>query len=191
VPTLIKKKGHPILALLLIFFAPLALAFWLYYGSHWRPALHTNHGALIEPVVSLPALPISGGSANVLAGKWSLVVVGGGDSGCEESCKVALAYARQTWLSLGKLSPRVQRLLLAGEGCCDRNFLRDEHPGLVVLPLPDRAVERALAAIPPPLDHTIFIVDPLGNLMMRYDVNKDPKGLREDLQNLLELSHIG
>jgi len=52
-------------------------------------------------------------------------------------------------------------------------------------------VAKLLAALPPPLDHTIFIVDPLGNLMMRYDVRQDPKGLREDLQNLLELSHIG
>jgi hypothetical protein len=35
------------------------------------------------------------------------------------------------------------------------------------------------------------VVDPLGNLMMRYDVRQDPKGLREDLAKLLELSHIG
>ena len=57
--------------------------------------------------------------------------------------------------------------------------------------LPDPAVASVLAAFPPPLEHTIFIVDPLGNLMMRYDVRQDPKGLREDLKNLLELSHIG
>ena len=38
---------------------------------------------------------------------------------------------------------------------------------------------------------SIFIVDPRGNLMMRYDANADPKGLREDLKQLLELSHIG
>jgi hypothetical protein len=48
-----------------------------------------------------------------------------------------------------------------------------------------------LAAIPSPHAGTVFIVDPLGNLMMRYDVRQDPKGLREDLKNLLELSHIG
>ena len=57
--------------------------------------------------------------------------------------------------------------------------------------LPDSAVVTVRAAVPLPHEHTIFIVDPLGNLMMRYDVRQDPKGLREDLQNLLELSHIG
>lgn len=186
-----KKNRRPLLLLLLIFFAPLALAFWLYYGSHWRPPLRTNHGALVEPAIPLPALPIGGVSANALAGKWSLVVVGDGDSGCDERCRLALTYARQTWLSLGKLTPRVRRVLLAGDGCCDRTYLGNEHRGLAVAQLPEPSVAKLLAALPPPLDHTIFVVDPLGNLMMRYDVRQDPKGLREDLQNLLELSHIG
>ena len=37
----------------------------------------------------------------------------------------------------------------------------------------------------------LFIVDPHGNLMMSYDARTDPKGLREDLKKLLNLSHIG
>ncbi len=186
-----KKNGRPLLVLLLVFIAPLALAFWLYYGSYWRPALRTNHGTLVEPPVPLPALSVGALSPNALTGKWSLVVVGGGESGCDESCRVALTYARQTWLSLGKLTPRVQRVLLAGVGCCDRSYLATEHRGLAVAQAPDPAVAAVLAALPPPREHTIFIVDPLGNLMMRYDVQQDPKGLREDLKNLLELSHIG
>jgi len=182
---------RPILLLLVIFIAPLALAFWLYYGSSWRPALRTNHGALIEPAVTLPVLPVSGASSSVLKGKWSLVVVGQGDKGCDEGCLEALVYDRQTWLSLGKLTPRVQRVLLAGEGCCDHRYLSDEHQGLIVTQLPDHTVSAVLAAIPSPHAGTVFIVDPLGNLMMRYDIRQDPKGLREDLKNLLELSHIG
>jgi cytochrome oxidase Cu insertion factor (SCO1/SenC/PrrC family) len=38
---------------------------------------------------------------------------------------------------------------------------------------------------------SIFVVDPRGNLMMRYDAHEDPKGLRDDLKKLLALSHIG
>jgi len=185
------KNGRPLLALLLIFCAPLELAFWLYYGSHWRPGLRTNHGTLIEPVVALPALPAAGVAGNALAGRWSLLVVGLGPSGCDERCRVALVYARQTWLSLGKLTPRLQRVLLAGENCCDQDYLRTEHRGLLVAQLPDPAVAKVIARLPPPPDQTVYVVDPLGNLMMRYDVRQDPKGLREDLKNLLELSHIG
>jgi hypothetical protein len=186
-----RSNRRPLLWVLLIFAAPLVFAFWLYYGTGWRPALRTNHGALVLPPVSLPALRLSGGPANALSGKWSLVVVGSGDAGCDNECRGALVYARQTWLSLGKLAPRVQRVLLAGEQCCDRNYLRDEQEGLLVAALPDRSVATVLQAMPAPRSRTIYVVDPLGNLMMRYDVSKDPKGLREDLKNLLELSHIG
>ena len=186
-----KKSRRPLLLLVVIFIAPLALAFWLYYGSTWRPKRHTNHGTLIDPAITLPVLPVAATSPSVLTGKWSLVVVGSGESGCDEGCRRALVYARQTWLSLGKLTPRIQRVLLAGEGCCDHAYLRDEQQGLIVAALPDGAVGSVLGAIPTPHERTIFIVDPLGNLMMRYDVREDPKGLREDLKNLLELSHIG
>ena len=186
-----KRNRRPLLLLWVIFIAPLACAFWLYYGSNWRPAQRTNHGALINPAIALPALPMGGVAVNALRGKWSLVVVGNGNSGCDDGCRVALVYARQTWLSLGKLTPRVQRVLLGGDGCCDRIYLRNEHNGLAVAQLPDRAVATLRDAIPPPHDQAIYIVDPLGNLMMRYDVRQDPKGLREDLKNLLELSHIG
>ena len=39
--------------------------------------------------------------------------------------------------------------------------------------------------------HTLFVVDPLGNLMMSYDARQNSRGLLEDLQKLLRLSHIG
>jgi hypothetical protein len=178
----------PLIGLVIAFIAPLGCAFWLYYGSGWRPTGHTNHGELIEPLRALPLSGVSGGQA--LKGKWSLVVVGLGP--CESTCQGALVTARQTWLSLGKLTERVQRVLLAGPGCCNADYLTREHEGLIRL---DAAVPEAgplLATFP--VDHQgqmIFIVDPLGNLMMRYDSQANPKGLRQDLQRLLDLSHIG
>jgi hypothetical protein len=175
---------RPLLLLTVLFLAPLASAFWLYYGSSWRPVRHTNHGQLIVPVVPLPA------SAQ-LTGKWSLVVVGTGESGCNVDCRGALIYARQTWLSLGKLLPRVQRVLLAGEGCCDTAYLQHVHAGLATVPAAGADSAALRRAFPAPQDHFIFVVDPLGNLMMRYDVRENPRGLREDLKTLLELSHIG
>ncbi len=178
-PTVRNRK--PILILVVLFLAPLAAAFWLYYGSTWRPSLHTNHGALIAPV-SLPGMA---------SGKWTLLVVGQGESGCDTGCRETLVYARQTWLSLGQLTPRVQRVLLAGPGCCDTGYLQREHVGLIALNSAGPQAAPLLQRVPDPKEGTIFVVDPLGNLMMRYDVRQDPKGLREDLKKLLELSHIG
>jgi hypothetical protein len=82
-------------------------------------------------------------------------------------------------------------VLLGGTACCDHAYLRDEHQGLIVTKVQDPAVATVRSKLPPPFERTLFVVDPLGNLMMRYDVRQDPKGLREDLKNLLELSHIG
>lgn len=171
------------LLLLVLFVAPLAAAFLMYYGSGWRPAGHTNHGQLIVPVVPVP------GAA--FRGKWSLVVIGAGEAGCDAHCRDALVYARQTWLSLGKLTPRAQRVLLGGEGCCDGDYLQREHTGLLTLAASEASAAALRPLFPPPQEHAIYVVDPLGNLMMRYDVREDPSGLREDLKKLLELSHIG
>lgn len=195
-----KPNRRPIGVLILLFLAPLAFAFWLYYGSGWRPSGRTNHGDLIDPARPLPAVafvPVGGGEplAHVLEGKWSLLVVGGGqgegDQGCDATCREALVYARQTWISMGKELTRAQRVLLAPANCCDAEYLKREHEGLVALQAGGPEAAPLLAEFPAPTAGFVFIVDPRGNLMMRYDVHKDPKGLREDLKKLLELSHIG
>jgi len=82
-------------------------------------------------------------------------------------------------------------VLIAGEACCDEAYLQQEHRGLVLLRATTADAQAWLPAFPAPLERSIFVVDPLGNLMMRYDVRADPKGLREDLKKLLDLSHIG
>jgi hypothetical protein len=195
-----KTNRKPIGLLVLMFLAPLAFAFWLYYGSGWRPSGRTNHGELIDPARPLPAVaftPVGGGEplANALEGKWSLLVVGHGagaaDQGCDASCRETLVYARQTWLSMGRDLTRAQRVLLAPAACCDADYLKREHEGLVALQADGPEAAALLAQFPAPLSGYVFIVDPRGNLMMRYDIHKDPKGLREDLKKLLELSHIG
>jgi len=181
--------------MLLVFFVPLGASFLIYYGSGWRPAGRTNHGELIQPPRPLPELALpraegSAASAALLHGKWSLVYVGGGT--CDAACRATLHYMRQTHEALGTLIPRVQRVFLATERCCDRDFLGREHPGLITLDAASAAATPLLVQFPREKQTgMIFVVDPLGNLMMRYDANADPKGLREDLKKLLSLSHIG
>ena len=107
-----------LLLLMALFFGPLLLSFLMYYRWHWRPAGQTNHGRLIEPPRPLPALD----AAAVLHDKWSLVYVGAGD--CDDACRFALYFIRQTHLGLGHLMPRVQQVFLVTERCCDRAFLQ-------------------------------------------------------------------
>ena len=185
--------------LLGVFFVPLALAFLLYYGlGGWHPPGSTNHGELISPPRPLPsvALPTPGGAplaAETWHGKWTLLYVG--DGRCDGHCRAALTLMRQTRLALNTDMARVQRVFLATGNCCDQAYLDAQHPGLVVALADNDAGAELLAAFPdvqPATGNSIYVVDPLGNLMMRHAPEPPPaKGLLEDLRKLLELSHIG
>jgi hypothetical protein len=200
-----RSKRGVIVLLALLFFTPLLTSFVIYYGSGWRPAGRTNHGVLIEPARTLPqvALPQlalsqnatpSGGetlaAGSVLSGKWSLVYIGRGD--CDADCRETLYFMRQTHFGLANLMPRVQRVFLVTANGCDRDYLAREQPGLIVLQADGTPGAALLAQFPAERRaSTIFVIDPRGNLMMRYDAHEDPKGLRNDLKKLLALSHIG
>jgi hypothetical protein len=170
-----------LLLLAVLFFGPLLLAVGLYYGSAWRPPGHTNHGTLIQPPRPL--------SAGLFRGKWSLVYVGAGN--CDAACRHTLYYMRQTHLGLGRLYTRAQRVFLA-TAPYDRNGLAQQYPGLITVNAASPATAALLSAFPAAQRPTgIFIVDPNGNLMMRYDSTDRPEGLLDDLKQLLGLSSIG
>ena len=183
-----RPKRGILLLLLLLFFGPLLLAFVLYYGSDWRPTGRTNHGVLIEPARTLPLGTLAG--AEVLTGKWSLVYVNSGD--CDAECRNTLYFMRQTQLGLANLDAARAAGIPGDAGCCDRDYLAREQPGLITLDADGAAGAALLAQFPSgQRASSIFMVDPRGNLMMRYDAHDDPKGLRNDLKKLLTLSHIG
>jgi cytochrome oxidase Cu insertion factor (SCO1/SenC/PrrC family) len=183
-----------------LFFVPLLAAFVIYYGMGWRPAGGTNKGDLISP-----ARPLDTGvllspqdqplEEDLLKGKWSLVYIGNGS--CEARCREALTLMRQTRLALNDDASRVQRIFLATDDCCDLDYLDTEHEGLVTARADEESDRDFLATFPRYRDvpvetaGRIYIVDPLGNLMMSYAPDAPQKALLEDLRKLLKLSHIG
>jgi hypothetical protein len=187
-----KSSRRSLVILLALFFAPLAAAFVLYYFTGWRPAGSSNNGELLQPVLQLPE-----GTESVLQGtgpedrNWALVYVG--DGKCDEDCRRALVVARQTRLSLNQEMTRVNRVFFATSNCCDLAYIDQEHQGLKVRDAADIEAVDQLNAVLPASDHRhwLYIVDPHGNIVMRYDVRKEPRGLFEDVKKLLKLSHIG
>jgi cytochrome oxidase Cu insertion factor (SCO1/SenC/PrrC family) len=190
------RNLRTIAALAGLFLLPLLASFVLYYGLHWRPAGMSNHGELVDPAQPLPAVTLIGADGATLSTSdaftrhWNLVYVGAG--ACDDECRQTLYFMRQTWLSLNKDMLRVQREFLTTGGEVDRDFLRTEHADLKVLDASGPQAQALLAAFPEDArKRTLFIVDPLGNLMMRYDSRQTPRGLLDDLRKLLQLSHIG
>lgn len=183
-----------------LFLLPLLLAFYMYYATDWRPVKSVNHGTLINPARPLPTVhlphvsmsdsdPAVPGQADFRY-KWTLVYIGAGN--CDEPCRQALYVMRQTRLSLNNDMSRVERVFLTTGNCCAKEFLAHEHPGLIVLDATGAQGAHLLQEFPADgRPYSLFIVDPLGNLMMSYDARQNPKGLLEDLKKLLRLSHIG
>jgi hypothetical protein len=177
-----------------LFVLPLLLSFWMYYGTAWRPAAHVNHGELITPArplaaTKLPILMGTPGSGRLFHRKWSIVYIGAGQ--CDENCRNALYVMRQTRLALNNEMTRVDRVFLVTANCCDHDFLAREHGGMVVVDASGPAASALLQAFPGERENSLFIVDPLGNLLMRFDTQQNAKGLLQDLQKLLRLSSIG
>jgi hypothetical protein len=179
------RNRRTLYLLMLLFFGPLLVSFALYYGSSWRPAVQTQHGELYTPARPLPQAPKS------LQEEWSLVYVG--DAACDEACRETLVFGRQVRLSLNQEMARVRRVLLSTAPVAgDNEYLATEHAGLVIEDVSDGSAATLLAQFAPEeRANSLFVVDPRGNLVMRYDARQEPKGLLTDLKKLLKLSHIG
>jgi hypothetical protein len=184
-----------LIGLAALFFLPLLGSFYLYYIGGWRPEGGTNNGELISPARPLTAITLNerdgtSPSQTLLQDKWSLIYIG--DGRCDKACQHALWTIRQTRLLLAEDMDRVQRIFIADKACCNDAFLDREHPGLEVITAEDDVTRQWLGQFPrDSMVPSVYIVDPLGNLMMRFDTRENPKGLLKDLEKLLKLSHIG
>jgi hypothetical protein len=189
-----RSARRKLLAIAALFFVPVIIAFAMYYGGFGMPSGSSSKGQLINPPrpLSVSGLRAADGSdaATVFNGKWSLIYIG--DGRCDAACRAALVYGRQSRLSLNEKMTRVQRVFLATGNCCDRQYLDQEQPGLITLDASAPQAAAFLEQFPADRAETLFIVDPLGNLMMRHDARVlTSKDLLSDLRKLLKLSHIG
>ena len=187
--TTAQQRGRRTLLLIAAcFFLPIAVAAYMYYsGSSWRPADSTQFGDLITPPRVLPDVPLGNDAAQSLHGSWSLLVLA--DTNCSAVCDEALDHVKRVRLSLGPKMSRVQAIYLPATATAIAQNIESAHPGLVVL-APDQSAELR-AIVGQYSDGQVFLVDPLGNLMMEYAAGTEMSAIRKDLTHLLNLSGIG
>jgi len=152
--------------------APLVLG-TLAYLLGWSPGRPGNYGELIPPRV-VPAAPFAS-----LRGKW--VLVSADAAACDAYCEKKLYFMRQVRRAQGKDMERIERLWLVSGAGAPRAELLAATEGTRVVALEDPAFSR---------EH-IYLVDPLGNLMLRFPRDPDPSRMIKDLQRLLRYSRIG
>lgn len=194
------RKRWQLVLLALLFAAPVVLAMSLYFGG-WRP-LPKAKGDLIDPPLAIDDVDLRtlDGRATrfgALKGKWSLVYFGPAD--CRDDCRRALYILRQTHIAQHKNTTRVQRvfILLDDRGLDHLPPALQDYQPVTVLRGDRVAISRlvaqfAFAGRPRPAgEPRIYVVDPLGNLVLHYGPELPPGSINKDLYRLLRVSRIG
>ncbi len=195
------RRGYrPLILVAVLCIAPVVASYLAYYLA--PPSGRTNYGELVLPQRGTPALALrtlSGASYDLrsLRGRWVLLQVDRGE--CADACQRKLWNMRQVRLTTGRERERVARVtLFSDQTPLAANLLRD-YDGTVFARADQRELQRFL--LPPEsagaagddsalADH-IWIIDPLGNLMLRWPKNADPNRMKKDLARLLAASRIG
>lgn len=180
-------RGLSTVALIfLVCLVPFAASYLVYYL--WPPQLRMNYGTLIDPR-PLPAGPLArpDGSPFLLSdlkGRWVMLQID--SSACAEACRRKLYQMRQVRLTQGKDLDRIERVwLIPDHGPLDLALLRD-YDGTHVA----RAAAAMVSGFPAesdPADH-VYLIDPLGSLMLRFPKDADPSRMKKDLERMLKLS---
>ncbi len=170
--------------------APVVASYFTYYVI--RPQGRTNHGTLIQPTRAMPSLadlPLQtlDGKAvdpSSLKQQWLFITVAGG--ACDAACEQQLYLQRQIRESLGKEKDRVDRVWLINDAQAMRPDLKKAMEGATVLRVAPDALSRWLA---PEAGHALtehwYMVDPMGQWMMRFPAKAEPRLVLKDLNKLM------
>ncbi|TCP09006.1 SCO family protein [Caldimonas thermodepolymerans] len=179
------------LLVLLVCAAPVIASYFTYYVI--RPEGRTNYGELILPQRPLPeALPLRDlqgqpVAATSLKDQWLLVVVAGG--ACDERCERHLYLQRQLRETLGKDRDRLDKVWFVTDEAAVRPEVLQAIPGAQVLRVPQESLAEWLApAEGRQLPDHLYVVDPLGNWMMRFPAEADANKVKRDLAKLMRAS---
>jgi len=168
----------PRLKLALVFLAcaaPFVLG-WAAWYFGWASGASGNYGELIAPRL------VDGPSLAALRGKW--VLVSFDRAACDAYCEKKLYFMRQVRRAQGKEQARVERLWVVTDAGAPR-------PELLAAIEGTHLARNASGEFPGERSAHIYLVDPLGNLMMRFPRDPDPSRMLKDLQRLLKYSRIG
>ena len=167
--------------------APFVGSLLLYY--FWKPQIFTNYGELlaVTPLAGL-TIPARDGKAfriDELRGKWVFLMADSGN--CDDYCQSKLYVMRQIRLTQGKDQDRIERVWLIPDGVRAPPGIETQYQGTRTILLASDDFLSRLPASGSPRDH-IYVIDPFGNLMMRFPRNVDPPRMKKDVNKLMKVS---
>ncbi|MBD8743093.1 hypothetical protein [Pseudomonas simiae] len=179
-----RRKGRwQLILILMMVIGPMALATFMYKLQFWVPQSRSYHGEMIGNGQTRADIGVQADEQ-----RWQLLVTA--PTACAADCQQLVYLARQLQISLGRDASRASHALASAQPVSAEYEakLKVEYPQLQRYSLDLSTFTKHAAA---PGDAQLWIVDPHGNLVLRYDAKVKGKDLLNDLRLLLKLSNIG
>ncbi len=202
-PATYSRSRRPLILIFLLSLAPVVAAVLVYFNPEWRPSDSVNYGTLVQPQRPMPAaadlqLTTLDGKPfdlNSLKGKWVLAAADVAE--CPESCARKLFVLRNSHASQGKNVERLARIWFITDDAPVPEKVLEAYKGAVMVRVKPEQLQQFLTTpagtgnAAEALAQPMWIIDPLGNLIMQYDVDADPVKVRKDISKLVYNSRIG
>lgn len=188
--------------LIAVFFGPIIVALSLYSTQSFVPET-LNHGQLLDPPLTLADLQLTNIQHKLvkeeqLPHAWRLLYINHGH--CNKLCQDNLYKMRQVRKAMGKNMNRVSRIMVEPTSAKQANAIAHtiakKYHGTLLVEAEQHHIQKFINDTPNAaknnLDHgALYIVDPLGNVILSYSANAKPKDIYQDLKRLLTASQIG
>jgi cytochrome oxidase Cu insertion factor (SCO1/SenC/PrrC family) len=188
------RNPYTVWFVVLTFVAPVVVAYVVFFFGN--VSTFTNKGEILNPIVDISSLKLKDENNALIAKdkltyKWRLISFVGSD--CDETCKSRLYDVRQIHKTLGKNQHRVLRMIVhLGPPSEELNKLIDkEYPNALNFFGDEKVINQALGKTANIKQNEIYIMDPVGNIMMRFTQDQPNKDFQKDLGKLLKASQIG
>ena len=174
--------------------APLIAATTMYYTGWGIPSSTTNNGEFVGSGEGIKGMGLEEAGGSAFAdrflpdnedAKWWIVVTA---DQCEQACRKWLDVSRSVHRRLHRDADRVRRAFASGDGTVPDS---GAHPRILTLNGPDGDNPFSGKARKDERDGTVFVVDPMGNLVLRYDSRHTGTDLLDDVEHLLDSSPLG
>jgi hypothetical protein len=187
------RRLRTLYLLALVCIAPVVASYLAYYV--FKPIGRTNYGALLEPQRPTPPLTLRGLDGTpfdlrALRGSWVMFTVDRGE--CLEYCRRKLWDMRQVRTATGKERDRIERVLLVIDDEPLATLVLREFDGTHFVRASAAELEPFLGAPSGGrLQDCIWLIDPLGHLMLRWPLDANPSRIKKDMDRLLRASRVG
>ncbi len=185
----VTRSRRTFILLVLLIVSPIIISSFLHRWNY-RPEHTVNYGELLEvKPLQIIATNIEDNTifrARQLKGVWNLLIIDSGE--CDGYCQEKLYIIKQVRLAQHVDKSNVQRIWLISNDTKPASEIIDKYKGTKLIHSQEKDILHQFPFVNSQKDY-IYVIDPMGNLMMRYPKNPDPKKMIGDLKRLLKLSH--